>query len=44
MECQLENVTAAGDHYFVLARVLGLGVRAAADPLVFHNHGFSGLR
>lgn len=44
MECQLENVTAAGDHDFVLARVLGLSVSATADPLVFHNHRFSGLR
>ena len=43
LECQIEAVTRVGDHDFVLARVLGLGMSAEADPLLFHNHSFSGL-
>ena len=43
MECQIENVTPVGDHAFVLARVLGLSTGGLTDPLVFQNHGFSGL-
>jgi flavin reductase (DIM6/NTAB) family NADH-FMN oxidoreductase RutF len=43
MECQMENVTPIGDHAFVLARVLGLSTGSLTDPLVFQNHGFSGL-
>lgn len=43
LECQLEAVTRVGDHDFVLARVLGLGQSADTDPLLFHNHLFSGL-
>ena len=43
MECQIENVTPIGDHAFVLARVLGLSIGTHTDPLVFQNHGFSGL-
>lgn len=43
MECQIENVTPIGDHAFVLARVLGLSTGSLTDPLVFQNHGFSGL-
>ncbi|WP_285245760.1 flavin reductase family protein [Pseudarthrobacter sp. fls2-241-R2A-127] len=43
MECQIENVTPVGDHAFVLARVLGLSIGSLTDPLVFQNHGFSGL-
>ncbi|WP_284976771.1 flavin reductase family protein [Arthrobacter sp. efr-133-TYG-104] len=43
MECQIENVTPIGDHAFVLARVLGLSTGSRTDPLVFQNHGFSGL-
>jgi flavin reductase (DIM6/NTAB) family NADH-FMN oxidoreductase RutF len=43
IECQIENVTSVGDHVFVLARVLGLSPGTTEDPLVFQNHGFSGL-
>lgn len=44
MECQIENITAAGDHTFVLARVLGLNTGPTNDPLVFQNHEFTRLR
>ncbi|WP_314194551.1 flavin reductase family protein [uncultured Arthrobacter sp.] len=44
IECQIENVTAAGDHAFVLARVLGLNAGNTNDPLVFQNHEFTRLR
>ena len=43
IECRIENVTSTGDHDFVLARVLGLATGTVTDPLVFHNHEFSGL-
>lgn len=43
IECRIESVTPAGDHDFVLARVLGLSDGPALDPLIFHNRGFSGL-
>lgn len=43
MECQIENVTRAGDHDFVLARVIGLNTGSTKDPLVFQNHEFAGL-
>lgn len=43
MECQIENVTPVGDHDFVLTRVLGLSTGDLTDPLIFHNHAFTGL-
>lgn len=43
MECRVETVSRLGDHDFVLARVLGLTTGIVTDPLVFHNHEFSGL-
>jgi 3-hydroxy-9,10-secoandrosta-1,3,5(10)-triene-9,17-dione monooxygenase reductase component len=35
IECILESVTEAGDHWFVLGRVLGLEARSGDDPLLF---------
>jgi len=35
IECDLESVTEAGDHWFVLGRVLGLEARSDEDPLLF---------
>ncbi len=36
IECKLESVTEAGDHWFVLGRVLGLEAhRDSADPMLF---------
>lgn len=43
IECQIENVTPLGDHNFVLARALDLSTGPVSDPLIFQNHGFSGL-
>lgn len=44
IECQVESITATGDHDFVVARVLSLEVGNTAGPLIFQNHGFWGLR
>ncbi len=35
IECRLESVTAAGDHFLVLGRVLRLEVHRVIDPLLF---------
>lgn len=43
IECALESVTPAGDHLFVLGRVLSLAARADADPLLFHRGSYRRL-
>lgn len=46
IECELHSVTDAGDHYFVLGRVLRLEATRDADPLLFFRGrygGFAGL-
>lgn len=40
LDCTLEQVTDAGDHLHVLARVLDLSARRAPGPLVFHGGGY----
>lgn len=35
IECKLESVTEAGDHWFVLGRVLGLEAHRDTDPMLF---------
>jgi 3-hydroxy-9,10-secoandrosta-1,3,5(10)-triene-9,17-dione monooxygenase reductase component len=37
IECRLHSVTDAGDHWFVLGRVLDLDVTHEADPMLFHR-------
>jgi flavin reductase (DIM6/NTAB) family NADH-FMN oxidoreductase RutF len=37
IECQLSSVTDAGDHWFVLGRVLDLEVIREADPMLFYR-------
>jgi flavin reductase (DIM6/NTAB) family NADH-FMN oxidoreductase RutF len=46
IECALHSVTDAGDHYFVLGRVLRLEAVREADPMLFFRGrygGFAGL-
>lgn len=35
IECKLESVTEAGDHWFVLGRVLGMEAHRDTDPMLF---------
>ena len=46
IECRLHSVTDAGDHFFVLGRVLRLEATREADPMLFFRGrygGFAGL-
>jgi flavin reductase (DIM6/NTAB) family NADH-FMN oxidoreductase RutF len=46
IECALHSVTDAGDHFFVLGRVLRLEATRDADPMLFFRGrygGFAGL-
>jgi flavin reductase (DIM6/NTAB) family NADH-FMN oxidoreductase RutF/DNA-binding IclR family transcriptional regulator len=40
VDCDLDSVSEAGDHYLVLGRVRDLGVGRAASPLIFHRGGY----
>jgi flavin reductase (DIM6/NTAB) family NADH-FMN oxidoreductase RutF len=40
IDCDLESVTEAGDHYIVLGRVRGLDVESSALPLLFFQGGY----
>ncbi len=40
IDCHLESVTEAGDHYIVLGRVRGLGIESTALPLLFFQGGY----
>jgi flavin reductase (DIM6/NTAB) family NADH-FMN oxidoreductase RutF len=40
IDCDLESVTEAGDHYIVLGRVRGLGIESSALPLLFFQGGY----
>ncbi|MFC3173935.1 flavin reductase family protein [Novosphingobium bradum] len=43
IECRLESVTEAGDHWMVLGRVLGLEARRDADPMLFFRGQYGGF-
>jgi 3-hydroxy-9,10-secoandrosta-1,3,5(10)-triene-9,17-dione monooxygenase reductase component len=43
LECEIEAIHDAGDHYVTIGRVLGLGVGEAARPLVFYRGAFHEL-
>jgi flavin reductase (DIM6/NTAB) family NADH-FMN oxidoreductase RutF len=43
IDCDLERVSDAGDHLFVLGRVRELGVEHVGSPLVFHGGAFGML-
>ena len=40
IECQIHAVTDAGDHWFVLGRVLGLEAKRDADPMLFFRGNY----
>jgi flavin reductase (DIM6/NTAB) family NADH-FMN oxidoreductase RutF len=40
IDCELESVTEAGDHYIVLGRVRALDVESSALPLLFFQGGY----
>ncbi len=43
IDCELDTVHEAGDHFFVLGRVHGLGLHHEGSPMIFHKGGYSGL-
>jgi flavin reductase (DIM6/NTAB) family NADH-FMN oxidoreductase RutF len=43
IECRLESVSAAGDHWLVLGRVLGLEARRESDPMLFFRGQYGGF-
>jgi flavin reductase (DIM6/NTAB) family NADH-FMN oxidoreductase RutF len=44
IECSIERVDEAGDHYFVLGRVIDLEVEHEGGPLIFFRGGYGGYR
>jgi len=40
IDCDLESVTEAGDHYIVLGRVRQLGIESSSLPLLFFQGGY----
>jgi flavin reductase (DIM6/NTAB) family NADH-FMN oxidoreductase RutF len=40
VDCELGSETEAGDHVFVLGRVLDLGVETGGTPLLHHRGGY----
>ncbi len=43
IECTLHAVLEAGDHWFVLGRVVSLGTPREADPMLFHRGKYGGF-
>ena len=43
IECTLHSVTEAGDHWFVLGKVLRLQAARDADPMLFHRGRYGGF-
>lgn len=43
IECRLEAVTAAGDHFLVLGRVLRLAAHRQVDPMLFFRGRYGGF-
>lgn len=43
IECRLESVIEAGDHWLVLGRVLGLEAKRDADPMLFFRGKYGGF-
>ena len=40
IDCDIESVTEAGDHFFVLGAVRDLGVAEEGSPLLFFRGGY----
>ena len=43
IECELYSVTEAGDHWFVLGRVLRMETVREDDPMLFHLGRYGGF-
>lgn len=43
IECRLETVVEAGDHWLVMGRVLGLEARRDTDPMLFFRGTYGGF-
>lgn len=43
IDCEIHQVIEAGDHWFVLGRVLGLETTRDADPMLFHRGRYGGF-
>ncbi|MER5755326.1 flavin reductase family protein [Streptomyces sp. NPDC002088] len=44
IDCRLERVDEAGDHFLALGRVLDLGARPESAPLIFYRGSYGGYR
>jgi flavin reductase (DIM6/NTAB) family NADH-FMN oxidoreductase RutF len=44
IDCRLEQVQEAGDHFLALGRVIDLGVKGASGPLIFYRGDYGGYR
>jgi flavin reductase (DIM6/NTAB) family NADH-FMN oxidoreductase RutF/DNA-binding IclR family transcriptional regulator len=44
IDCELESVTEAGDHYVVIGRVRDLDVQDPAPPLLFYQGGYGSFQ
>lgn len=44
LECTIENTVEGGDHLIVVLRVVGMWGNPGAEPLVWHDSGFGGVR
>lgn len=40
IDCELEAVHEAGDHFFVLGRVVSLNLHCEGNPMIFHKGGY----
>lgn len=43
IDCELDAVYEAGDHYIVLGRVCGLGLHHEGVPMIFHKGGYGAV-
>jgi 3-hydroxy-9,10-secoandrosta-1,3,5(10)-triene-9,17-dione monooxygenase reductase component len=43
IECALHSVSEAGDHWFVIGKVLGMAVPREGDPMLFHRGRYGGF-
>lgn len=43
VDCELDAVYEAGDHYVVLGRVRGLGLHHEGVPMIFHKGGYGAV-
>lgn len=43
IECRIESIADAGDHVFVLGRVLRMEMLRDADPMLFHKGRYGGF-